>query len=294
MQNEKNTYFNGINLEFTRWTKFWVSITLCSLLAYGIYWAFSSLELIYRTFSPQLIQSPRFYYYNLPAVTGNVLRVIGVCLSLFAVYQFWGSKARAYADIKKYITVALLFEAIFWFLQLPTTIIILFGGSVTLLVPISYILYIFLVSPLLIFLSLKVWRLQRSDKYEILKWGGVAAIGYLTGIWIINVFSWLGMTQIEGLDFLFSGTTSLGFLNSILTLSLSLIFTISGFYSGSRTGNRKLTIRLIALALITLGLFFCIFIVYTSLTNSWNFLLFTEIWPITLLGLGIGMLRGEI
>ena len=50
MQNEKNTYFNGINLEFTRWTKFWVSITLCSLLAYGIYWAFSSLELIYGPF----------------------------------------------------------------------------------------------------------------------------------------------------------------------------------------------------------------------------------------------------
>ena len=271
-----------------------MTITLCSLLVFGLYWVFSVFGLIYRALSPNLLLSQDFYYYHLPGATGNVLRVIGVCLSLFAVYLFLGPRSRAFVSVKKYVAIGLLFEAVFWLLALPVTIVILFRGGFYSLLPLAYVLHIFLVSSLLIVLSFKVWHFQKSDKYEVLKWGGVAAIGYLSGIWIINVFRWFAMAQSAGLGFLFSGTTSIGFLNPIITLSLSLIFAVSGFYVGFRTWNRKLAVRLSALALIMLGLYFIIFIVYTAFTNSWNSLLITEIWPIPLLGLGIGMLRGEI
>jgi hypothetical protein len=281
-------------LNFTRWTKIWVTITLCSLLTYGLYWVFSVISLIYRTFSLQLPRSQGFYYDILPGATGDILRVIGVCLSLFAIYLYWGPKSKSFGEVKKYFAVAILFEAIFWLLASPVSIIALFRLRAYWLLSLAYVLQIILVSILLLFLSIKIWRAQIGNKHEILRWGVMAAIGYLIGIWLINVFRWFGMAQSSGLGFLFSGTTSLGFLNSILTLSISLIFAFSGFYIGLKSTNRKFAIRLSALALIMLGLFFVIFFIYTSFTNSWNYLLITEIWPMTLLGLGIGMLRGEI
>jgi len=282
-------------LEFARWTKIGVIIALCSLLVYELYWVFSIFGFIYRRFSLNLsIGFQRFYFDIFPGATGDVLRVIGVCLFLFAVYLLWGPKPREFASVKKYFAVGILFEAVFWLVALPITVITLFSASAYSFLPLAYVVQILVVSSLLIFLSLKVWHYQKSNNYDILKWGGLSAIGYLTGIWIINVFRWFGMAQSAGLGFLFSGITSLGFLNSIITLSFALIFAVSGFYFGIRTGNRKLAIRFSALALIMLSLFFFIFILYTAFTNSWNFLLVTEIWPMGLLILGLGMLRGEI
>jgi hypothetical protein len=291
----KHFVLAGKDLEFTRWTKVWVTITLCSLLVYELYWVYGVFGIIYRTFSLHLsIGFPSFYLDTLFGATGDALRVIGVCLSLLAIYLFWGPRSRAFTNVKKYVAVTLLFEAVFWLLASPITIIEFLSGRIYSLLPIAYILAIFLVSPLLIVLAIKVWRFQKNDKYQVLKWAGVAAIGYLTGIWIINVFRWFSMAQSAGLGFLFSGTTFLGFLNAVVTLSLALILAVFGFYIGLRRRNGKLAIRLWALALIMLGLFFAIFILYTAVTNSWNYLLITEIWPIPFLGLGVGMLRGKI
>ena len=101
------------------------------------------------------------------------------------------------------------------------------------------------------------------------------------------------MAQSVGLGFLLTGTTSLGFLNAVITLSLSLIFAVLGFFTLSVRGNRKIASRFFAGALIMLSLFFVIFIIYTAVTNSWKFLLVTEIWPIAFIALGVSLLKGE-
>jgi heme O synthase-like polyprenyltransferase len=108
------------------------------------------------------------------------------------------------------------------------------------------------------------------------------------------VFRWLSMPYIEGAGFLISDVTSLGFLNSIITLSLSLIFAVAGFYTLPKKENKRLSTRLFAVALIMLGLHFVIFILCSAITNAWKWIPLTEIWPIVLLGLGSNMLRGEI
>ena len=108
------------------------------------------------------------------------------------------------------------------------------------------------------------------------------------------MFKWFNVTDVEGLGFLLGGITSFRFLNSVILLSLSLIFAVAGFYTLSKKENSRLSTRLFAVALIILGLHFVVFIIYSVFTNSLEWVLLTEIWPIALLGLGSNMLRGEI
>jgi hypothetical protein len=99
------------------------------------------------------------------------------------------------------------------------------------------------------------------------------------------------MTETEGIMFILSGTTSLGFLNSIVTLSLSVFFAVIGLYILYRKGDSRLSIRLFALSLTMLGLYYVVFIVYSVIADALMWVLLVEIWPIILLGLGLSMLN---
>lgn len=206
----------------------------------------------------------------------------------------WGSKPKPFSRVKKYIAVAILFEGIYFLCLLPTNVIRIINGRSPFLLYLAFVLQILLVSPFLIVLAFKVWRYQETVNANVLKWSSVAAIGYLTGILINNVFRWFSMTESAGIEFILTGITSLGFLNSIITLSSSLIFAVAGLYNLLKKESRRLSTRLFALALIMLGLHFVIFIIYSAIANAWKWVLLIEIWPITLLGLGLSMLTGEI
>jgi hypothetical protein len=284
-------------VSFTRWTKVWIAVTLCALLTYILYWLLGALANPYflsygdlpENFAPLSILIATDYV--LPVI-GNIFRLIGVSLALLSLYLVWGPKPNPFSNVKKKAAVALLFEGIFFLLLLPVNVLFVFYLG-PLPIFIAFILQALLVSPLLTALSFKVWRYRKNDEETVLKWAGVAAIGYLIGIWIINVFRGLSMIDIEGIGSLITNVTSVGFLNAIITLSLSLIFAVAGFYTLQKNGNKRLSTRLIAFALIMLGLHFVIFILYSAITNAWKWVLLTEIWPIVLLGLGLNMLRGE-
>lgn len=284
-------------MSFTRWTKVWIVATLCALLAYILYWLLGALANPYflsygdlpENFAPLSILIATDYV--LPVI-GNIFRLIGVSLALLSLYLVWGPKPNPFSTVKKKAAFALLCEGIFFLLLLPVNVLFVFYLG-PLPIFIAFILQALLVSPLLTVLSFKVWRYRKNDEETVLKWAGIAAIGYLIGIWIINVFRWLSMVDLEGVGFLIGDITSLGFLNPIITLSLSLIFAVAGFCILQKKENRRLSTRLIAVALIMLGLHFVIFILYSAITDAWRWVLLTEIWPMALLGLGLNMLRGE-
>lgn len=285
-------------MSFTRWTKVWIVATLCALLAYNLYWLLGALAnpyyLSYGDLPENFVPLSTLVAtdYVLPVI-GSIFRFIGVSLALLSLYLVWGPKPNPFSTVKKKTAVALLFEGIYFLSLLPVNILFVFYLG-PLPIFIAFILQTLLVSPLLTVLSFKVWRYRKTAEETVLKWAGVAAIGYLIDIWIINVFRGLSMTYIEGIGFLISDVTSLGFLNSIITLSLSLIFAVAGFYTLQKKENRRSSTRLIAVALIMLGLHFVIFILYSAITNTWKWVLLTEIWPIVLLGLGLNMLKGEV
>lgn len=284
------------------WNKLWVIVVLCSVLVYDLYWLSKGVErwlnYILNGIPINLSVSLFSYFivdYVIPVI-GDAFRFVGVSLALVSAYLVWRPKPKPFSNVKKQVAVAIFFEAMYFLSLLSTNIYTLTYGFLSIpVLNLAYILQVLLVSPVLIVLSFKVWRYQETAKANVLKWACVAAIGYLAGIWLINVFKWLSMAQSAGIGFILSGITTLGFLNAAVTLSMSLIFAIAGFYTLSKKENRRLSIRLFALALILCGLHFAIFILYSAVApGAWKFVLLTEIWPITLLGLGFGMLTGEI
>jgi hypothetical protein len=277
----------------TRGNKFWIIVAFCSLLVYDLYWLINSLI------------NPYYIPYNVPffsvlvitdyvfPIIGEFLRFIGVTLALFSAYLAWGPKPKLFQNVKKKAAVVLLFEATYFLLLLPINILGISESWGALPIFIGFILQILLVSPLLIVLSVKVWRYKETAKENLLKWVGIVATGYLIGIWINNVFKWFRTTNV-GFGYLLGGINSVNFVNSIILLSLSVIFAVVGFYTLSKKENKRLGIRWLAASLIMLGLHLVIFIVNHALADSLEWVLLTEIWPIVLLGLGLNMLRGEI
>ena len=280
-------------MPLTRWTKVWIVVTLCSVLAYNFYWLYSALVnpyyLSYGDLPENLLHLLIATDYVLPII-GNIFRLIGISLALLSLYLVWRPKPTPFSNVKKKTAAALLFEGIYFLSLLPVNILLIFYLG-PLPIFIAFILQALLVSPLLTVLSFKIWRYRKTAEETVLKWAGVAAIGYVIDIWIINVFRGLSTINIEGIGYLISDGTSLSFLNSIITLSLSLIFAVAGFYTLQKKGNKRLSTRLIAFALIMLGLHFVIFIFYSAIINAWNWILVTEVWPIALLGLGLSVLK---
>ena len=222
----------------TRGNKVWIIVAFCSLLVYDLYWLVNSLaNPYYISYGVPVSSILVVADYVLPVI-GEFFRFLGISLALLSAYLVWGPKPKPFSNVKKKAAVALLFEAIYFLLILPINILLISYMGV-LPIFIGFILQILLVSPLLIVLSLKVWRYQETAKANVLKWAGMAAIGYLIGIWINNVFKWFNVTDVEGLGFLLGGITSFRFLNSVILLSLSLIFAVAGFYTLSKKENSR-------------------------------------------------------
>jgi hypothetical protein len=154
---------------------------------------------------------------------------------------------------------------------------------------------------LLIVLSTKVWKYRVGARNNLIKWGCIAGIGYIFAMWIYNMMRWLSMSGLFGATDprlvvnIFSGITSLGFLNVAITLTLSLAFAITGSYMLIKRNNRKLAIQLIGISVLLFGLYFALYTLYAWFApNEWAFVLvLTQIWPAPLIGLGVGLLKGK-
>jgi hypothetical protein len=275
----------------TRWDKFWVTVTLVIFFLYTLYWVNNIWDTIYRRLIVSIPPFPSaFWYYPVLPGIGDIIRFAGACLALLSVYLIWGPKPKPFLKVKKYVAVAIFFEVLYFLTLLRQNIIsTFFSSTFPFINSFAYLVQNLLVL-LLIVLSVKIWLYKESEGSSVLKWAGVAGFAYLLGIWFVNVFKWVSMGSSAGIGFLLSGTTSLGFLNSAITLSLALIFAAAGFVAYLKQKNSKLITRLIALSLIMVGLHFILFILYVAITNSWRFVFLTEFWPIPLLGLGISML----
>lgn len=281
-------------MPLTTWNKFWIFFTLFFVLVYDGYWLRSASEALFNALSfplqDLLIKSPDFLSYTLPVWIGELLRFIGFSLALFSAFMFWGSKHNTISSVNRLISVSLIFEGIYFLCLLPTNLVRIASGRSPFLLYFAFVLQGLLVSPFLTVLGFKVWRYSEKAEASVLRWLSVTGIVYLAGMWINNVFRWFSMTESEGMGFVLHGITSLGFLNSIITLSASLIFAIAGVYFFLKKDAHSTSTTLLALALTALSMHFVIFMIYSLIANALKWALLIEIWPIALLGLGVSML----
>ena len=279
----------------SRWNKAWILATISSLMLFGLYWVQSA----YGSVHLDIIQNRPFLDLSLGLnlwldhVIGSIadtLRIIAVIFLFLTVYLAWGPKKQPFTSVKKYLAAAALFEAVYWLAILPFNLVNIATGWSPQLLYIGFAFQILAAGLPLLILAAKLWRYKTGTKADLLRWGCVAGVGYVFGMWINIMFRWLSM----GLD-LTSGIVVFGFLNTAVTLMLSLVFAVAGAYLLIRQSNSTFAVRLIGVAVLLFGLHFAFYIVYAWFApNAWRFVLLTEIWPLPLIGLSIGMFRGKL
>ncbi len=282
-----------------RWNKTWILATVFSLMLYDLYWIRGVYTrifgILFENLPDILAKHPNFYIDYVAGGIYDPLRLIAVILIFTAAYLAWGPKKQSFVAVRKLIAIPILFEALYWLGILPLNLWLISGGRSPLLLYVGFVIQIIVAAPLLLILSFKTWKFKDASRNSLVKWGCMAGAGYVFGMWINNMLRWFSMSGQLGLPDLFTGVTTLGFLNTAITLTLSLVFAIVGSFIFVGKNNRKLAIRLLGLAVLLFGLYFAFYVVYSWFApGAWRFVLLTEIWPIPLTGLGAGMLKGEV
>ena len=137
-------------------------------------------------------------------------------------------------------------------------------------------------------LGLKIYR-GKQNKKGFLKWIGFAFVGYIVALWSNSVFRWFDMISTDGLSVFFTGIRAIGSLNAFIVMSLAVLFGVLGAHY--LLDKQKTAIKWFGLALTMIGLHYLIYLVYSYFGGMINFVLIVEIWAISLLGLGVSIIR---
>ena len=221
---------------------------------------------------------------------GQVFRFIGISLTFLVLFMVWGSKHKPFLSLKNKIAAAVLFEGIYFLSLLPISILYLIRGTYIVL-GFSYLLQVLSVTPILSFLSLKIWRYDENKRASLTKLVSLSAVGYIIGIWVNNMFRWFSMTTSTDISFLFTGVNAFGFFSTIITLTSAVFLAALGYTYLARKRNSNMNSKLLGVALLLVGVHFIDFLLVTEMTNAWRYVLLTEIWPISFLSLGAVMLK---
>lgn len=206
------------------------------------------------------------------------------------------NRDKSFFDIKNWVASALVLEACYYALLLPSGILMIgFGRSGSLagvLLGIDYLLMVLFTVPFLVVLAVKAYR-SRSDGFRAWRWTAVTLVGYIAALWANSIFKWLDRIIADGFAFFSVGINALGALNSLVLMSLALVFTVIGAFSLAKQDLAS-SFKWLGLAFVFVGLHFLVYVVYSYLVGMLAFLVIAEIWAIPLLGLGLTMLRTKI
>ena len=155
---------------------------------------------------------------------------------------------------------------------------------------VGYFLQVFLTFPFLLMLAIKFFR-TGSDSLPSMKLIGLSFVGYIVALWANSVFHWFGLALTQGISFLWIEPNSLLGWNSLILMTLAVIFSIPGALNLSK--KKKQSSTYIGLTLTLVGLHFLIYLVFNFLNGSLISVWLTDIWAIGLFGLGLSILRSK-
>jgi len=283
-------------ISINREIKFWILVSLISLLLWTLYWTIpSSLERIIDLISGQSIPGESFgglmyVWMEVSAAIGTTVRSIGVVFGIIVLYLLnFGNKN--FMDVKKLVAGGLLIEAFYYFmLGFPSGVYMTtggYGGAFGTL-GVSYLLQFLFTTPLLLILGVKVFR-HKKNISDWFKWAGFAFVGYIGALWVNSVFRWFDMISAEGLSVFLTGIRAVGSLNAFIVMSLAVVFGVLSV--NYLLKEKKSGFRWAGLALTMVGLHYLIYLLYSYVGGMINFVLIVEVWAIPLLGLGVSIVR---
>ncbi len=281
--------------------KIWIFITLCSLLAWIVYWVPSSIDRFFGmggTPWDVILQNfgLMFMVMEMSGAIGVLLRLVGVIFGILSLVLITVYNKR-FLEIKKWVVSALLLESIYYFLLLPSALVLLGVGNVfgqrnivSILLGIDYLLLVLFTAPFLLILTIKVYKYESAAKgFKSWMWVGLTFVGYIASLWANSVIKWFDMVSSEGFSFFFTGIRSFGATNAFVLMSLALLFAIIGAFSIAKHDFSS-AFKWSAMTFVLVGLHYLVYVIYSYLVGMESFLMLAEIWAIPLLGLGLTML----
>ena len=277
----------------TQSVKVFVVASLLSLIVYDSYILRGSFAILFGYFAnvPQDVGYVRMtglvYWLGLVGLIG---RFVAVILGLAAVYLLW-VKAKPFLRIKHFVAVALFLEGAYylsfvpsvWFLLRPSSISSVSLGA-------GYVLQILFTMPFLWVLAFKVETYsENSKKARLIKFGGVAFVGYVVALAVNEVSRWTSMISADTTQFLFQGIRVVGFLNAVVLMPLAVVLAVVGAFRLFQQRESS-AMGWLGKSIAVVGLNYVIYVVYSYFANSLNSLPLVDVWTIPLLGLGVALI----
>ena len=287
----------------SRIVRFWFTVTVASLLVYDLYWlidglvghgyyigfgmvvnAFKQLFGISTGLSTIWVAGHAFGF------IGIALRFVGLALALYLIFLVW-KLGKSFFYVKKRMAVAVFLEAAY-FLSLSFSVVMLHQSGQDILAA-SYFLQIVLIAPLMIALSVKLWKTQSGfSSISTLKWVVFAFLGYTAAMGVSNISRWVVYAQYFNNQVFPSGSALVGFANSVVCMFTASAFAVAGSFLLLKTKNLNLATKMFGVSLAALGAHFLGYLIYAYLTGSLGLVMLWEIWAIPLLGLGASLFYG--
>ena len=274
-------------------------IIATSFLAYSLYWTVFSVFWVYNitfniTASMQVLgiisplQQNLIIIQEYAASAGYFLAFIGAIFAIKSIVQFIEYNKK-YRD---YLSKALLFEAFFFLMLIPSSIQHLLGFAfswnyVDVYVGLSFLLQALLIA--LPFLMLRCNLKKTKNQASLLKWIAIGAPSVVLGFWFKYLFLWL--YALSPLD---SNQTNLatiiGTFNSFVTLLIAFIITSVACIIIYR--RKRFNTSLAGIGLILFGSYFIIYNLVSILVPVYKYFLYlTDFWMAVLPILGIALIK---
>ncbi len=269
-----------------RGVKVWVFACLCSLLIWVVV---IMLPLNFRSFFNVISGQPDFYTGNLGMFmaesVGLIARFFGVVLALAVGFLVWGGPDRSGSRVERLVEAALFLEGTYFVLLFPSGLWRISNGVN--FVGVAFLLRAVSAGTVLMMLSFKVRG--SAGNVAVLKWVGVAAVGYVGALWFNVVFRWFDMIAMLGSSFLLRGAASWGFLGSLITMSLAVVFAVIGAFL--LAGNKGESVWWFGLSLMMVGFHYVVYLAYSFSAGALESAFPLDVWTLPFIGLGLSLLR---
>lgn len=281
-----------------------ILVVVGSYFAYALYWFAKVIpHVVEISLRPEYYSPPtglRFidshsvsiaYLMEYSGFLGLMVRVMGASYAVLSAFLILKTKTNFFSVARDKISKALLLDGFYFFSFIPA-IYFLLGFSAlpsvsNLLLSIGLLTQILLISPFLISLSLKVRKYEPgASTTSLIRLAGLASMNYVIAMWVTYVLKWVEMISVD--PYLFSAFSFriLGFLNTIVTETLAVVFAVAGELRVLRKGGRYTAMRWWGLSSIFFSMHIILYVIYVASVGFSRVIVFGELWAIPLIGLG--------
>ncbi|WNZ30295.1 MAG: hypothetical protein IAX21_05485 [Candidatus Bathyarchaeota archaeon] len=284
-------------IQFIRRNAFWISASLLSLLVWVLRWipesfvSFYNIVFISWEYYPHVLVRGSMYAI---APIGMISRLFAVILALSTVYLIWKEKTDSFY-ISKILAASICLEGIYYASLIPS-ILYLFASTWTQnslfygMLGFGYFLHVTLTFPFLTFLALKLYQNKAELKdFQSFKLIAITFLGYIIALWANASFRWIGLALTVDLSFLWMESTSLLAWNTIIFMTLAVVFASYGAVYLSK--KKKRAIKWVGLALTAVGLHYLIYLIYHIISGNYISIWLIDVWAMALLGLGLSIIK---